>query len=152
MSFTEYFYKGMIEYPRDIAENPIPWEVFWEYVSSTFLDGFINYCTILDAYIINRYNSPEENKQNYEKIKTENPFHLKFSKLNDDVLILGKLKDGYIFFWFDRDVSDCCIGKFRTHHTKEVVHQKFIEYVESINKFDTPTKIDNSILKGWLSW
>jgi len=52
----------------------------------------------------------------------------------DDVLILAKaydesnIKFNWVFFWFDRDNSDCCIGKFNTNDTDEIVIKAFEKF------------------------
>lgn len=50
----DYFHEE-VEYPNDIAENPLPLGRLLSYVSSTFLNGFINYVLPIEAAILNRY-------------------------------------------------------------------------------------------------
>lgn len=131
LAFLNYF-NDSTEYPDDFIENPIPWGVLWEYVSSAYLNGFINYCEVLDAYVITRYITEKELEKQKKVIEENNlknwGHHTKLDKFMDDVLILGKISEGYIFFWFDRDVSDCAIGKFKTSDPEEVVKERFFNY------------------------
>ena len=55
---TDYF-EDEIEYPRNVFENPIPMNVLWSYISSTFVNGFVNYGTPIGFWVGHRYNSPE---------------------------------------------------------------------------------------------
>lgn len=77
----------------------------------------------------------------------------------DDVLILAKAPQAdpkaqtlWVFFWFDRDCSDCCIGRFTTEDYDEVVIHKFTRYVQSRDKEDNPAReIPLTYFSGWLA-
>jgi len=133
-NFLDYF-DDHVEYPGDtVAGNPLPINEFWQYISSTFLDGFINYVDIIEGYQIHRYRAPDVTKrENFAKMSE---FHSNLSVAEDDVLILAdaRTNDGlYYFFWFDRDVSDCCIGRFLTEDSREKVLENFRAYVNDRN-------------------
>lgn len=53
-NFNNYFIDS-IDYPNDIAVNPLPLNVMYNYVSSTFLNGFINYVEIRKAFVLSQY-------------------------------------------------------------------------------------------------
>ena len=71
-----------------------------------------------------------------------------------------------MFFYFDEDVSDCCIGKFETNDSKEEVIQSIINWLEreKLNnigrtvKENTESGIINytelplSFIKGWVKF
>ena len=57
--FDDYF-DECVSYPQDIALNPLPVGTLYEYVSSTFLNGFVNFVFIERAYLLNRYTNPTD--------------------------------------------------------------------------------------------
>lgn len=88
--------------------------------------------------------------------------HTNLSCFLDDIIILSEIetniqddKKRYMFFWFDIDVSDCCIGKFETTDSKEEVIQtvknmlnekKREEYIMEYHKLPI------TFIKGWASF
>lgn len=170
----KYFENGTIEFPRNIAFNPLPWGSYWEYVSSTFLNGFINYVEIKKAFLLARYTHwneqldmsvsvrepPEDFKPtpwvNFSGTKEEvyqqltmkgAVYHSKLDvDFQDDVLILARIVDDealvarqfsgetpWILFWFDRDGSDCCIGRFLTGEPEDKVLADFEAHAMSLD-------------------
>jgi hypothetical protein len=92
----------------------------------------------------------ELNSQNRSK-------HTKLGAFGDDVLILSKIKKNlYIYFWFDCDVSDCCIGIFETNDYEDVVINKFTEYCMNRIHHDDGThgaiELPVEYLRGWISF
>lgn len=158
------YFTNVVDYPNILGGDILPDGTLWSYVSSTFLNGFINYAQPIKCYLMNRHRDWNEERENDDlklqhrppmenklvdrvfKTKEEayqfvlkNPtgyFHSKLDVFNDDILVLGKVKDTpnkYIFFWFDLDVSDCCIGVFTTEDTEETVVNEFRSYVQEIS-------------------
>lgn len=98
--------------------NGLKTGILYEYVSDAYLNGFINYIRIVDAYMVNRYTDEDEWIYACKAIDEYNSPHATFDNIDglDDIHILGTLEDDeydFVYFWFDRDVSDCCIGRFR---------------------------------------
>lgn len=134
--FTDYF-NDHIEYPDPTSnENLLPIGVCYNYISSTFLNGWINYVNIIGAELISRYRAYSSNLEEMEKVKKytfEEMPHFDFSTcLSDDVLILarGKNTDNssnnqYWFFHYDKDTSDCSIGRFETNDSEQEVIELF---------------------------
>lgn len=191
------YFEETQEYPRNVAFNPLPWNICYEYVSSTFLNGFINYVKIKKAYLISRYTAEDELVQNvdiidppgsynwikfsgtkkevFDKITTPGAIvHSHLDDFGDDVLILAKIEKNqdeklhfeqentnfYMFFWYDCDCSDCCIGRFYTDDTEAQVIQEFDVYVKdrhdkmitTYQKQDAPLReIPITYFKGWMS-
>lgn len=85
----------------------------FHYVSSTFLDGYINYVKYIKVYLLEKYTTQGEkyNEKIWKPFIESKQYHTKLYDLNDDILILGKTKYHYYFFWYDCDVSDCSIGR-----------------------------------------
>jgi hypothetical protein len=119
--FMGYF-ENEVEYPRNIAFNPLPLNTMWWYISEAFLNGFINYVEIVEAHLLDRYTERDEDiterfgnhtyqepagslkwtafeapitKQKVLDIATQpkRMMHSKLSMFRDDVLILAKAKD-----------------------------------------------------------
>ena len=113
------------DYPGDVCENPLPWNVQYNYIGRPFLDAFIPYCSVIKAFVLNRYYLRDD-KKHFEnrsiKKFTTPPLHL----FGDDIQILGKITGGYMFFYYDLDVSDCSIGRFRTNDNQEQVVNEFL--------------------------
>lgn len=49
------YFTDTVDYPKEIALNILPMDTLWCYISSTFLDGFINYVKVHKAVLLNRY-------------------------------------------------------------------------------------------------
>lgn len=111
-----------LEYPHDIAERGVPNNTLYSYVSTTFLNGYINYVQWCYGMLIERYSRFDEEKlkhlldywaaqphSDYREAPVEAGERL---DVLDDVWILGQTKNCWWFFWSDMDVSDSCIGRF----------------------------------------
>ena len=188
------FFDSVVEYPKDVAYNPLPIGTHYTRVSDSILNGFINYVDIKRAWCLNRYLSLDAEYDNNLKLchpknsikwlpvvdiighkptKREvlallnekgRTFHSKLDcDFQDDVLILSKAKNDddsdtvWVYFWYDRDCSDCCIGRFVTTLHDQLVLDSFDTYAANINTrintFDTiepPTLIELHYFTGWL--
>lgn len=112
----DYFIDN-VEYPRNVAHNPIPYGTVWNYISDTFLNGFINYIKPIECYLIDRYTPDNEdisdrcvsyrNKNTYEWLSFKGTkgglkelilsdkiemYHTKLSCFGDDIIILGEIE------------------------------------------------------------
>lgn len=89
------------------------------------------------------------------------PNSVRHSKLDrdfqDDVVILAKSKETesdewcYFYYWYDRDCSDCCIGRFQTVDEESVVLEKFESYCNNLpcNSYGCK-EIPLHYFQGWL--
>jgi hypothetical protein len=76
----------------------------------------------------------------------------------DDVLILGKVQVPggpfcYFYFWYDRDCSDCCIGRFVTDDPEEEVIEAFTRHCleNDCNEYGSSREIPLPYFKtGWI--
>ena len=173
------YFEDSEDYPSEIVHNPLPYGTVWCYISSTFLNGIINYVTPISCYVIDRYTADDEvvregftKRELINSIVSGENHQVNLHCFQDDIIILAKIKtnekdDGkYIFFWFDCDVSDCCIGKFETEDSqKDVINsvKNWLDERKEENKdFSIQPNMDNGILnytelplsflKGWLSF
>ena len=191
------YFDDNIDYPNEVAHNPLPYGTVWCYISSTFLNGFINYVKPIKVYQLDRYECEDEpqevdyrdkgdyganwkkftgTKAELRKLVLDEKIQFSHTKLHlfgDDITLLAEIEnneeDGkgrYMFFWFDCDVSDCCIGKFETTDTKEEVIQAMVNWLEETkeenkgkivepnydNGIVNYTELPISFLEGWLKF
>lgn len=190
------YFDHSIDYPSDVTHNPIPYGTVWCYISSSFLNGMINYVKPISCFVLDRYTADDEkvfaevyNKRKpggrqgrvrWEGTKKElieavvsgekEMFHTDIGCFGDDFVLLAEVegeRDGkgrYAFFWFDCDVSDCCIGKFETTDPKEKVVQAMKNWLDENKEKNKGAVVkkgcDNGIvcyselpvsfLQGWL--
>lgn len=146
-----------VEYP-DIAEELLPHGTMYAYISSTFVNGFLNYSKPVKAFLMHRYEQDPE--VNQEAAKKLGGYHTSLS-LGDDVLMLSKSdkSNEYWYFWLDNDVSDCCIGRFVTEDSEEEIVKEFTQYVkktqQNLGYVDhdlEPIELDVSKIKGWIKF
>ena len=193
------YFDDNIDYPNEVAHNPLPYGTVWCYISSTFLNGIINYVKPISCFVLDRYTADDENvgdrnftlcnkgefgkwhkwegtkKELIKAITTgeKEMYHTNMNCFGDDIALLAEIEtneeDGkgrYMFFWFDCDVSDCCIGKFETTDTKEEVIQSMRNWLDESkeenegkiveegydNGIVNYTELPISFLKGWLKF
>ncbi len=140
MSRTILDYFSTTSNTNSLAHEPLPYGTYYPNVSHSFLNAFINHVDVIKIYQLDRYENEDWRPLGvlYKEIGERNwrPFtktkadlkelvvnqQIEFANTNlamfgDDIVILAKVpnsENGFIFFWFDCDVSDCSIGKFRT--------------------------------------
>jgi hypothetical protein len=176
------YFRCTEEYPRDILDNPLPLGTLYSYVGSSLLSGFINLAKIKKAYVLERYvgwdevvnvdiniQSPPHSfkwiripactkQELFEAVTKEGATHhvQPDYMLQDDVLILSRTEGGtWVFFWMDRDSSDCCIGRFVTDDSDEDVIKEFDRYVQKsqadIKEGGVAKEIPLHFFAGWIS-
>lgn len=148
--FLELFNEN-IDYPQNIAECGVPENTLYNYVPNSFLNGFINHVTPIRAIMVERYGDDEDREQNPLSIQQFNKQpHADLSELSDDVLILAETTNSYWLFWYDKDVSDCSIGRVnKTKNKRETVVRLFNEFIVSNELFDGHHY--EIVLNGWVS-
>jgi hypothetical protein len=146
------------DYPSNEAMvNGVPQNHLYQYVSSTYLNGFINYTPIFYAVMVKRYSADDVFVERYPEgswdkcvksvDKLTNQFHTNYGVLKDDVMLLGETEGSIWFYWFDKDSSDCCIGRLdKSQHTKERVKELFISYLQ--NKWEAYIELPKPT--GWI--
>jgi len=193
------YFDNNIDYPQNVAHNTLPYGTVWCYISSTFLNGMVNYVKPVSCFVLDRYTADDEyigdknftvrNKGGFGKwhkwegtkkglieaikIGEKEMYHTNMNCFGDDIVLLTEIEiykedniGRYMFFYFDCDVSDCCIGKFETNDIKEEVI-KSIKIWLNQNKEENKGRIiesnmDNGIidytelplsfLKGWIKF
>jgi len=158
MNFLDYFDEEE-EYPSP-SESMLPLGMCYHFISTTFLNGWINYVKIISAQLISRYQDYQMNLMNLSKTESlskTTAFDLDIGKyFGDDVLILAKTKNPHIivkscilcgnpdsvenkegytwwFFRYDKDCSDASIGRFETEDTDEAVIYSFKEFANELS-------------------
>jgi len=155
--FRLYFHDN-IEYPEP-CDSMLPVGVLYEYISTTFLNGWINYVSVKCIRLISRYTSFEENQQEAQALIRSTEHHTNLSKsLSDDVFVLARGGEHWWFLWFDRDSSDSCIGRFETTDPEEKVLAAFSDYADDRSKHmgyehsgSPAIAIPVSCLRGWIN-
>lgn len=147
------------EYPHPAVQPLVP-GVCFSYISTTFLNGWINYTgKVVRAYLLERYYDPEEdeetNEQRLAKWHADPPYHADLGKLGDDVLLLTKDEGGkWWFYWFDCDVSDSGIGILDTEDDEATIIAAFDEFVAERQRYIKPEGkallIGPTTIRGWV--
>lgn len=123
-----------------IAEHGgIPTDTCYGYVSSSFLDGLVNYFSDRRVFLINRYGiKDQEDKPVTIPHKTPREQYDELTRLpichfnplaHDDCLIFAQTEKDYWIFWYDRDCSDCFLWRI----SKETAAMSFEELVSAFN-------------------
>lgn len=139
------YFSDEIEFPKEVAHDPIPYGTIYQYISATFLNGFINYVEPIATFVIDRYEPRDKKIEMIEAIRSgeEKIRHTKLDMFEDDVIVLGRIPTEttkndvnrrYMFFWFDKDVSDCFIGRFITDDPEEEVIRSVRDWLERERK------------------
>lgn len=130
MNFLDKYFHTHTEYPQEVAVDPLPMNELWSYISSTFLNGFINYVDIKSAFLFNRYQQWDEELTNHHTVRQEgagqtqygydwvkfkgtkgqlydlvvgNPnaiYHTNISMFEDDVVILAEASRNVYLFFW----------------------------------------------------
>ena len=140
------YFDDAVEYPRDfLGDEVLPFGVLYDYVSSQFLDGFINYCKPVKCFAVVRYDDDELSLEEVQKMP-----HTKFTAFGTDVMILASCGESkYIVFYYDQDVSDCSIGRFEADLDVDGVSPlDFFPGMEYREIIEVPV----GVLRGWLHW
>ena len=130
------------EYPNSkLLVQGIQPNTWFEYISSTYLNGLINYVNPVHIVLMERYTMHNEDKIKERISELEKACHTKLGIFDDDIIILATVKDvenEYYIFWFDGDVSDCCLGRYCPDGKVTVGEMKVMlnEWLESLIKED----------------
>lgn len=154
--FIGKHFPDALEYPDvcEICMKPGAWQT---YVSSTFLNGWINYVRIKKVFLITRYRDHAANLAAVEACKNGRDVHTSLRVVGDDVLILAQEEGRSMWwvFWFDCDVSDCCIGRFESSETAEQLYADFEVWANavSLDEGAAPAlEVPVSSIHGWISF
>jgi len=139
-----------------------------EYISSTYLNGYINYVKLKSGYILDKYQDidklpTKELMSAFSNAPFNQLFHTKFYDwFKNDTILLGRGDKSsvegagdWFYFWYDCDVSDCCFGRFETDDVEEVVLELFDKHIKKLSSYNNDCetfKFDVSKLCGWISW
>lgn len=140
-----------IEFPQNIAEKGVPENTLYEYVSSSLLNGYINHVNPIMAVMVARYGDENEIASYDANVKefSAEP-HCDLSLLRDDVLIAAESDNFYWFFWYDKDCSDCLIGRFSKAKCSKFDFIKSFEAMISDNECFKEEKTWKLNLTGWI--
>jgi len=132
--FDEY-----IEYPKNLAEEGVTQGTLLAYVSLDYLNGFVNYVEPFFVCVIERYRDWTKTPLDNLISLVEKAHHTDYSTIDDDIIILAKTKNSLWFFWSDKDVSDCQIGRIsNTIINQDDFIQKLIDWITSHQYVERP--------------
>jgi len=155
INFCDLFYEEEFPSHNQMAEG-IPENTVYSYVSSTYVNGFVNYINPFYFVLVKRYSDDKEWEKCIESISSiEKEYHLRLSKFGDDILLLGETENNWWYIWYDNDVSDCCIGKFeKSKISKDDLIECFIEWIKSNDYISDYYVLSNKLGKhnGWLTF
>lgn len=171
IKYFDSFITNDVEYPsNEMLLNGLKDGDCITYVSSTYLNGLINYVDIIDAWMIKRYlkskndieyvatkdqKSWEESCEYVDEL-TDDPlhFHFKHSSSNfDDMIILAKGADSYWLFWDDCDCSDCSIMRIsiKTFESDEEAKKSVMQYAKEVSDENIIHHIRPGLFRGWIT-
>jgi len=173
MNTIKFFdlFNDCVEYPNRnyLVEYGVPQETLYTYVSTTYLNGFINYINVKKVYLVEMYTKFTEQKcdiiKNY--FKQSDNFHAKYDdifekiennntvmctndelKFNDNIVIFGESENSNWFFHSDRDCSDSSIGRIsNSRYGIDLFINSYLEFLhnEEIGVLELPVPI------GWIT-
>lgn len=123
------------QYPGSYIQDHggIPQNTGYECVSSTILNGLVNYGYGHVGFIIARYglvdvktresivdSSHEDPEKAYLDFATQLSKEVHFMADGDDWLILYETSTSYMFMWYNRDTSDCSVERWSKESCVEV--------------------------------
>jgi hypothetical protein len=108
--------------------------MIYEYVSSTYLNGLVNYVTPVKIVLLERYDLIEKDSFAKQLEEAKQAPYTKLGIFGDDILVLAHDEEvpGWLFFWFDCDVSDCCVGNFGAGLTQTEAEEEFMRFVAGL--------------------
>src|ERR1700737_3294562 len=88
--FSARYFHDRVDYP-DPTQTMLELGVWHEFISETFLNGWINYVEPVRAWVITRYRAYSKNKADVEALAEKKPYHTDLSvATHDDVLLLAR--------------------------------------------------------------
>ncbi|QJT71227.1 hypothetical protein GR11A_00190 [Vibrio phage vB_VcorM_GR11A] len=130
----DIFEEGL-DYPmREVilGGGGVPENALLSYVSSTYLNGLINHVEIVKAVVVQRYveDDVDWNKQVLPAVNIINEAtHSDLSECPDDIWILAKTESDWWVFVYDKDTSDCNVGR-TSRDTDVLTEGKLLELLE----------------------
>lgn len=173
--FDTFFPNGNIDYPEFAEQEILPFGLLYCYIGYSFLDGLVNNVIHLrdhptfKAVLVNRYYDEADQKESGGISKTDiiqniangKHHHTKLHEFKDDVAFLVKTEENvYWFIYYDRDVSDCSIGRFRSDVPFDDVYASMCQFIVEMDhvknygpaEAEPYLDIPNSAFRGWISW
>lgn len=152
------YFDSTIEYPGASILDGMRQGVLYKYVNSWFAHGAL--CIVgnrVKAWLLERYDAFDADRYAEVDRKTaENPCRwIEWDEFRDDIVLLarGDEPGQWYLFWFDRDVSDCRLGRFETTDTIDVIAANIEQWIEAqTDRTQTGVvRTDDSGCHGWES-
>ena len=160
---SKFEFEDSIEYPSgdEIAHGIQP-NVLFDYVNVAYLNGFINYVDIIGGAMLQRYMKDDEFNKAIEQVNDHiadgSHTDVSWSEQYDDIVVLGRTDSMYVYFYADRDVSDCMIGGLPADKfaSDEEAFNEFMAYVIDCHNFNQDKtgnrfyKLPKEFFTGWI--
>jgi hypothetical protein len=143
--FLDEFFDTSYEYPEDdkLCDEGIVNKVLYDYVSNTYLNGFINYLGTLTIFLLSDSNAITDEEISEYSIDFESS-HTDLSELATKILVLGETTKFYWILIYNPDNSDCAIGKFEKMCSRQAIEEILSTLIDVVR---LPYRT-----KGWVSW
>lgn len=140
------------DYPgEEIAQHGgIPQDTAYQFVSSSFLNGLVNYAGIKQAFLVNRYGVDRRGDDDYDgdtdwnEIDSSLPmvdqYQLRAAQLgsnphlskigtihSDDVFLFGETPSDYWVFYYDCDCSDCDVARLSKESFPDLTYEILVK-------------------------
>lgn len=125
-----------VEYPGGSLFDGMEWGVLYKYVNNWLVQGALCLAGRASrAWLLERYDAFDPaNYAEIERKSTENSCRwINWSEFDDDVIVLAR-GDGageWWLFWFDQDVSDCRLGRFKSDDDLDTISAAIEQWIDS---------------------
>lgn len=165
------YFEDEIMYPQYLADTGMEYGTLYMYVNYEYLNVYIKHVKPIYCLVLERYKNNDEYLENSFFTKSERisilnnssgkKFHDNLNSFEDDVIIVAQIptedniKNKYMYFWFDRDVSDCFIGKFITDDNLDNIKENILNSLKEGNLSEAGTEnrhieLNIDVLSSWL--
>jgi len=144
--FIKEYFTECVDYPAEdqLCDDGVLDGVLYDYVSNTYLDGFINYLGKLTVFLLPDNTQAVTDIGIQELEEVFKGYNTKLYDIGYEILVLGETKK---FFWilnYNPDNSDCAIGKFTKPFDRSRLEALLISLYDVVYLPYTP--------KGWVHW
>jgi len=140
-NFLEFaFPAGDVMYPNPAGTGELlPLGELWTYIAMPLLSALLPYTRIRCGRLITRYRPHADNLaavatlHQQLQLPERGRTRTDITQLPDDVVLLAqdrKTKSCWWYFYFDRDCSDCQVGRFKADVSDEQLMQSFADYAD----------------------
>lgn len=149
-------FDNVVENVNPYSQTQIfPCGTLYKYVNSDILQGVINMTQPLFIAVMDdgAYDELPETMAELQEITKGTDLQTLDSCLA--IICIDKQQpDTYWYMWYDIDVSDCSIGRFKSTHSPRYVLSQFKKFVEQLlveTDYKTYYVINGTRIDGWIT-